>query len=332
MENYTPNITGYESDALSEYAQSNFTDVLLTSFSDTAALLNYDLSESKNIKCIIQNNTADTRIKSSERQILCAIGTLKAGMYLYFDNCFWLITGYPGNNKVYEKATAILCQYKLKWQKSDGTTIERWCNLSSAAKYDIGESGNNTLTLTTNNFTILIPNDEDSMTIEGKRVFIDKNKSDPNKVFKITRSDDSIYEYGVHGGILSLIADKTELNKEKDSTEFMLCDYIPPSLPYPATDNITSRILGPPAVKLHFPQKFNVVFSDTENKKIQSGTVNYRWNLRSNFPDRISCITENDTICIQVDDSQLINESFLLQVLVNGNLSAEVSVLISGIY
>ena len=235
----SPNITsGYENDALSEYAQDNFTDVLETTFSDTALLFNYSLSESKEIKCVIQGNIANTQLKSMERTILVPIGTLHSGDYIFFEDEYWIVDGRPGNNKSYEKATLKECQYKLRWQKDDGTIIERWVYLTSSSKYDVGENGNNTIVLTSNNYLITIPNDEDSMTLDGKRVFIDLSDV-PEKVFKITRNDDVLFAHGSHGGTLNLIADKTEFNKETDNQELRLCDYIDSSPPTPPSEPST---------------------------------------------------------------------------------------------
>ena len=235
----SPNITsGYENDALSEYAQDNFTDVLETTFSDTALLFNYSLSESKEIKCVIQGNIANTQLKSMERTILVPIGTLHSGDYVFFEDEYWIVDGRPGNNKSYEKATLKECQYKLRWQKDDGTIIERWVYLTSSSKYDVGENGNNTIVLTSNNYLITIPNDEDSMTLDGKRVFIDLSDI-PEKVFKITRNDDVLFAHGSHGGTLNLIADKTEFNKETDNQELRLCDYIDSSPPTPPSEPTT---------------------------------------------------------------------------------------------
>ena len=237
LTNPKPNITsGYENDALSDYAQDNFTDVLETKFSDTALLFNYSLSESKEIKCVIQGNIANTQLKSMERTILVPIGTLHSGDYVFFEDEYWIVDGRPGNNKSYEKATLKECQYKLRWQKDDGTIIERWANLTSSSKYDVGENGNNTITLTSNNYLIIIPNDEDSMTLDGKRVFIDLSDI-PEKVFKITRNDDVLFNHHGHGGTLNLIADKVELNKDKDNQELGICNYIPISSPTPPTPN-----------------------------------------------------------------------------------------------
>ena len=180
MTGYSPNnVGGFESDAITDYAQSNFNDVMETTFSDTVILCNYDLSEQKTIQCVIQGNTADTRLKTMERQILCPIGILKAGMYILYHGNYWLITGRPDNNKSYEKCTLDLCQYKLRWQNAKGEIIDRWCNATSSSKYGNGETGNNVIVLTDDSLTLLLPNDDESLLlgdmaeVNQRRVFID---------------------------------------------------------------------------------------------------------------------------------------------------------------
>ena len=173
LTNPKPNITsGYENDALSDYAQDNFTDVLETKFSDTALLFNYSLSESKEIKCVIQGNIANTQLKSMERTILVPIGTLHSGDYIFFEDEYWIVDGRPGNNKSYEKATLKECQYKLRWQKDDGTIIERWANLTSSSKYDVGENGNHKIILTSHNSSRINRNDNDSPISDPNRLSI----------------------------------------------------------------------------------------------------------------------------------------------------------------
>ena len=94
MGNHKPSVvSGYEDDVIEDFAQSNFSDVLETTFSDRVILYNYDLSESKEIQCIIQGNHAFTMLNSMKRSGIFPIGTVKAGMYIYFDNAFWLIVG-----------------------------------------------------------------------------------------------------------------------------------------------------------------------------------------------------------------------------------------------
>lgn len=335
----SPNITsGYENDALSEYAQDNFTDVLETTFSDTALLFNYSLSESKEIKCIIQGNIANTQLKSMERTILVPIGTLHSGDYVFFEDEYWIVDGRPGNNKSYEKATLKECQYKLRWQKDDGTIIERWVYLTSSSKYDVGENGNNTIVLTSNNYLITIPNDEDSMTLDGKRVFIDLSDV-PEKVFKITRNDDVLFAHGSHGGTLNLIADKTEFNKETDNQELRLCDYIdstPTTPPQPTipdeTEDLSATISGTTNLRIGVTRNYTATLSDKDGNAVQWDNTKYGWNVASDF-DVKQIVTENK-ISLTVEDEDFIDSSFILQVikLDDGSVIAEIEITVIDVF
>ena len=339
LTNPKPNITsGYENDALSEYAQDNFTDVLETTFSDTALLFNYSLSESKEIKCIIQGNIANTQLKSMERTILVPIGTLHSGDYVFFEDEYWIVDGRPGNNKSYEKATLKECQYKLRWQKDDGTIIERWVYLTSSSKYDVGENGNNTIVLTSNNYLITIPNDEDSMTLDGKRVFIDLSDV-PEKVFKITRNDDVLFAHGSHGGTLNLIAEKTEFNKETDNQELRLCDYIdssptPPSEPTTPdeTEDLSVTISGTSNLRIGVTRNYTAILSDKDGNAVQWDDTKYGWNVASDFDVKQS-VTENK-ISLTVEDEDFIDSSFILSVikLDDNSVIAEIEITVIDVF
>ena len=142
------------------------------------------------------------------------------------DDTFWLVYNSFSVNDIHYEGKLIQCNYPLKWQLSDGTVVERWANIVSASKYDTGETGNSNIILTSNNFTVLIGFCDEGYELEGKRVFIDKRPTNPEKVFKITRSDDVIFDSGNMGSLLSFIADKTELNKDTDRQDLRLCNYI----------------------------------------------------------------------------------------------------------
>ena len=221
-----PNMmSGFEDEPFIDYREDAFMESLQTELASNIVLYNYDLSIGKKMRCIIQDNTANTQLKSIERTILFPIGTVKAGMYVYFENCYWLITGFPGNNKIYEKVTVILCQYKLRWQNERGQIIERWCNTTSASKYDTGEYRNHPIVLTSDNLTLLLPGDDESLDLDMKRVFIDKRSVNPTKIYKITRTDGTLYDYGEHGSVLAFIASKSEYNPDADNQELRICDY-----------------------------------------------------------------------------------------------------------
>lgn len=328
LEHTPPESTSeYENESMLDYGESNFTDILYTNVAKTVILYNSDLTYAKEIKCIVQGNTSDTQLKSMERTFLFKIGTVKAGMYIFFENRYWLIDGYPGNNGSYEKATSVLCQYKLRWQNAQGEILERWCNLTSASKYDVGENGNNTILLTSNNYSIKIPYDDEIIGLEDKRVFIDKRKVNPTKVFKLTRDDDVLYDYGdeYHGSILNFIADKDEFNPTTDNQELRICNYrsVPsqPSTPTPPlTSDETVSISGGNTLRVGRKKSWHVSFADKEGNEVTY--EDFIWNIKSDF-DVIQTV-EDKTIQLSVDDDSYFDESFLLQILDNdGTILAE---------
>lgn len=314
--NTKPNmIGGYENQCFLDCKDDAFSETLDTDIATTVVLYNYDLSESKEIRGIVQGNTSNTSLSAMERAILVPIDTLHSGDYIFFEDEYWIVDGRPGNNKIYEKAILKECQYKLRWQKNDGSIVERWANLTSASKYDQGTVGNSTIILASNNYTVIIPSDKDSMTIDGKRVFIDASDI-PEKVFEITRNDDVLFLHGSHGGTLNLIADKTEFNKDTDNQELWICDYIPPSTPLPPSDETTilsGVISGNKNLKVGFSRTYTATLSDADGNAIEWDDSLYGWNVVSDFAVEQN-VTENRTKLF-VDDESLIGSSFLLQVI-----------------
>ena len=327
-----PNIaSGYENDAITEYAQSNFADVLETLFSDSVILYNASLTESKKIQCVIQDNTADTKTKSMERSILAPIGTLHSGDYIYYEDEYWIIDGRPGNNKSYEKATLKECQYQLRWQKDDGTIVERWANLTSATN-DIGEAGNITIILSSGTISIIIPHDADSMTIENKRVFIDTSDT-PTKVFKITQNNDALFIHGNHGGTLNLIADKTELNTNADRPDLRLCDYIdsnspllPPQSEPVKKPDLAATISGNTNLRNNYKRTYTVQFFDKEGNEADWNTIDFDWRVITDF--EVQRNIYKNKIDLSINNEDVIDSSFLLQIIVNDKIITETKIYI----
>lgn len=333
----SPNmIGGYENDGFLDCKDDAFYETLQTDLADTVIVYNYDLSESRKIRGIVEGNTADTQLKSMERSILVPIGTLHSGDYVFFEDEYWIVDGRPGNNKIYEKATLKECQYKLRWQKDDGSIIERFANFTSSSKYDVGEDAGKTIVLSSNNYLIIMPNDKDSMTIEGKRVFIDLSDV-PEKVFKITRNDDVLFNHHGHGGTLNLIADKVELNKDKDNQELGICSYIPistPTPPQPSKPNETAvlnaNISGNKNLKIGFSRTYTVNFTDESGNEIDWNDVGFSWNVMSDFDSGlIDQTVSGNTIKLSVDDENLIGGSFILSVVMDTVTIAQIEVTIT---
>lgn len=326
---------GFENEVFNDYRNDAIYDALDTELADTVTVYNYDLSKAREMRCIVQGNLADTQLKSLERTMLFPISTVKAGQYVYYDNNYWLIVGYPGNNKVYEKVTAVLCQYLLRWQNDNGDIVERWIYHTSASKYSMGEKEGKTQTLLSDDFAILIPNDEESLNIDGKRVFIDTNKANPKKVFKITRNNDALYHYGGNGGVLYLIADRDEFNSSKDNQKLMVCDYISPDefTPPPLLNSgdILSKIEGQKDLRIGHRRTYSARFFD-KNKNPVDMPDNFSWNVVCNFNDFLGQEIDGSSISLFIDDEDYLDERLVLQALIGGQVVGSMTIIVTGIY
>lgn len=321
--------------------------------------LTHDTSYSPTMYFYDSNNKADDRIANLrvyDRKYSSLNGNymnfittfdnpIKIGDYIHDtkDDTFWLVYNSFNVNDIHYEGKLIQCNYPLKWQLSNGKIVERWANIVSASKYDTGETGNSTIVLSSNNFTILIGFCEEGYELEGKRVFIDKRNVDPEKVFKLTRGDDVLYDSGNMGSLLSFIADKTELSRDNDIPDLKLCDYIdigdtntplPPTEPTNPTDpstpsypnettDLRANIKGSTNLKIGFSRTYTTtVIDEAGNDVVWNDT--FSWNVISNF-DVVQELCENK-IKLLVEDDSIIGESFLLQVIYNDKVLKETKI------
>ena len=228
----------------------------------------------------------------------------------------------------------------MKWQLSNGKVVERWANIVSASKYDTGETGNATIVLSSNNFTILIGFCEEGYELEGKRVFIDKRNVNPEKVFKMTRGDDVLFDSGNMGALFSFIADKTELNKDEDRPDLKLCNYIDvgsdsdntdsPTTPTPPenpneTTVLSCTISGNKNLKVGFSRNYTATIADVDGNAVEWDDT-YSWNVVSDF-DVGREITSNK-IKLLVEDEGCIDSLILLQVIKDTDVVSEIEITI----
>lgn len=264
---------------------------------------------------------------------------IKIGEYLHDtkDDTYWLINNSFNVNDVHYEGKMVQCNYLLRWQLSDGSIIERWANIVSASKYDVGENRNSTLILSSNSYTILIGYCDEGFELEGKRVFIDMNPINPIKIFKITRSDDVLYNSGNTGSLLNFIADKTEFDPNRDNQHQKICDYINPPdslLPIsPISDKITNYkciISGNTNLKNSYKRSYIVSFSDKNGDITDWNKIKYHWHIVGDFDTKkINCDTYNNQAILFIDDEELIGSSFLLQIIVNHSVISEIKITIT---
>ena len=263
---------------------------------------------------------------------------IKIGDYIHDtkDDTYWLVYNSFNVNDVHYEGKLIQCNYLLKWQLSDGKVVERWANIVSASKYDTGETGNATIVLSSNNFTVLIGFCEEGYELEGKRVFIDKRNINPEKVFKMTRGDDVLFDSGNMGALFSFIADKTEFNKDEDRPDLKLCNYIdvdsdsdntdtpttPPENPDEMTD-LRVGISGNKNLKVGFSRTYTATITDADGNAVEWDNT-YSWNVAADF--EVSQEVKNNKITLLVEDDSLIGESFLLQVIKSNSVLSEIEI------
>lgn len=257
---------------------------------------------------------------------------IKIGEYLHDtkDDTYWLIYNSFNVNDVHYEGKMIQCNYLLRWQLASGEIIERYSNIVSASKYDVGETGNSTLVLSSNNYTVLIGYCDEGFELEGKRVFIDMKPIKPTKVFKITRSDDVLYNSGNMGSLLSFIADKVEFNPNADNQELRICDYnsttpLPPTPSEPnETTDLRCVISGNTNLKNGYRRSYTVTFTDKDGNFVDWQNVNYQWNVKSDF-DIKQTINDNK-ITVSVNDENLIGGSFSVSVYIGEISLSEIKV------
>lgn len=262
--------------------------IMQTGIRDHVTILSSKLEELREIDCIMQNKSSDTYLKSQERRIICPPGNIKAGQYVYDGINYWLSIGVPDNvYGVYEKCVLLLCQYYLEWQNTKGEIVGRWINATSASKYDEGQYTSTHITTESNNFTILMPSDEETDQLYDKRVFMDTSIP-KQKVYRITRDDDILYQYGDRGTCRSFITAKSELNLDVDNVELGICDYFKP-----ATQDY--YIVGDSSLMVFTENEYSLNIEDIEHLtwavEPVSSTIRYRVDGSKLF---VSSESEND--------------------------------------
>lgn len=155
-----------------------------------------------------------------------------AGDYVEWANSIWLVLNADSDDEVYTDGNLRQCQHRIYWQKADGTIVSRYAYTENASAYNNGETGNNTITLQSNQFMVYIPYDEETAELDnGKRVHMSRSNT-KCKPYKLTRPDDVTYGFG-EKGVLNIIFTQTQYNQDndklitlEDGTQAWICDYI----------------------------------------------------------------------------------------------------------
>lgn len=344
VDNYRPIATsGYESDAISEFAESNFADVLETMFSDVVTLYDSSLSDSKVVRCIVQGNSPDTQLKSLERTVLFPIGTVNTGMYVYFDNAFWLVVSYPSNNKCYEKVTVQMCQYKLRWQNPEGKIIERWVYSEDFTKYSSGVSSGNVVSIGDNQYGLTLPIDNETKQLKrDMRFAIDFDDAAIPEVYKLTNRKVMLNNNGSfgRGGTMIVTMSLNEFNKAtdkrvliSDGVEVWICDYTYPTendnTPTDPKTSVVGEIKGAKTIKIGISRTYTASLTH-ENGQPLEWSDQFKWNIISDFD--IDSIINGNKITLCVEDDSLVDEKFKLEILQESEVVCDTVITVIGAF
>lgn len=235
--------SGFEADEFDDYASDGFDELLLNPAISTKIIIYNDtvFRDGFETNAIIQNVTTDNINNDDIRQILCKIGTLKAGQFIKYKGRNWLISTLPDDNKIYEKAIMEYCNHYLQWIKPDGTIVGRYCIVGDGTKYSTGETeSGQMLILGDTRINVRIPRDDESLNLgKSQRFLISNNKKKPT-AYKVTKYDD-VTDYFVTSGIINLICTEDLFSPERDNQELMIADY------YATTTQYTLEILNLPS-------------------------------------------------------------------------------------
>jgi len=261
----------------------------------------------------------DQKVKTNFFQTI-TMETIEKDDYFYsgdildYDNNHWICTSSYVFHKLYCKGNLVKCNYLLKWQTDDGSIIERYCWVQSAAQYNSGETGNKTMVLGSDQLMIVLPKDDFTVQLNSPTgFFIDFNEKKPTP-YKITRNDTVPYSDWDHGCINIVVTEKT-YNPEKDRIDLMLCDYkevatLPPRSDE-SNDSLAEISCKSPVVKIGaLPSRFYAIFRDENGNEVEG--VDSVWNIESDFEDKLISTIDNSCIMISVNDMNLVGEKFKL--------------------
>ena len=256
---------------------------------------------------------------------------INIGDYVEWANSHWIVTTCDFDDEIYRDGKLEQCNYLLKWQNELGEIIERWAVIKSASKYNDGTDANTVITLGSDQLSIIIPLDDEAIKLKksmGKKFFIDNNIDDPT-TYELTGTGNVPDTYNGHG-ITSWIVKECAYSASEDDLKYGVCNYKDPTTIPSSPQNpdesvlLSAKIIGKDTIRYGMERTYSVEFTDNENIE----DVNFKWNIVSDFCIERSDETKNP-VKLYIEDDSAINKPFLLQVIVNDSVVAELEITVT---
>lgn len=221
--------SGFEDDEFLAYGQDGFAELLDSVIGENVEIYEKRIGgEPVRTRAIVQNTTSDVHSGASVRQILCEIGHLRCGQYIKIKGAYWLVSAFPDNNGLYEKAVLWKCKHTLRFiSPLTGEVVEYPVYNVNSTQYGTGESRREHITVGDAQHLIYIPYNEETILIDDQfRFIMDRNRVRPT-VYRVTQVDTTSYAVGSENedGLLQWSVLQTQFNPRTDSAELMIADY-----------------------------------------------------------------------------------------------------------
>lgn len=258
---------------------------------------------------------------------------INIGDYVEWANSHWIVVTCDSDDEVYRDGKLEQCNYLLKWQNELGQIIERWAVIQSASKYNDGTDANAVITLGSDQLSIIIPIDEESIKLKksmGKKFFIDGNKEDPT-AYELTGTGNVPDTYNGHG-ITSWIVKECAYTASEDDLKYGVCNYkavdtedtTTPSNP-DETSVLSATISGNKNLKVGFSRTYTATITDMDGNAVEWDDT-YSWNVVSDF--EVGQEKNGNVIGLFVEDEDLIDSSFLLEIVKDNVTLAQIEITI----
>lgn len=262
---------------------------------------------------------------------------INIGDYIEWANSWWLVTTCDYDDELYRNGKLHQCNYLLKWQNELGEIIERQAVILSASKYNDGLAESNVISLGSDKLSINIPLDSEALKLKksmGKKFFVDNNKEDPT-AYLLANTGNVADTYNGHG-ITHWIVEECAYTASKDDLKYGVCDYISPTTP-PENDDettilngtITGTISGNKNLKVGFARTYIANLVDKEGNVVE-WSDEFSWNTVSDF--EVGLTENGNQIELLVDDEDLVDSTFFLQLLNGDSVITQVEITVVGTF
>lgn len=270
----------------------------------------------KDLTIIETNNLDEKKIKARPNT------SFKSGQVVEWMDWYWLITKVNRRNDIVTNGKMKECTYHLYWQNESGVIIDKWAFVANASSYSNGETGNATITLSSNQFLVVMPKDEDTINLRDTRMFIDNCTNDKPTPYKLTRPDNVSADYGIGNTYYIFTLDQRNDEKDKkvtleDGTIVWIADYTTPTTPsQPKNGNETVDLFahityaGSNNIRIGGNGKtFTASLTDANDAE---KTMTAIWTITPN--DYVITSQDGNSLLVKCDDEDLDGETITISV------------------